>query len=49
MKGMNQKAFNIAGKLQTIEVLEELAPCVAAAWLWLSNRQRGRWRGQRWQ
>jgi hypothetical protein len=44
MKVRKEKAFNVAGELQTIEITEHLAPDVTAAGLWLSNRQRGKWR-----
>ena len=44
MRVKKQKAFNVNGGLQTIEVKEELPPDVNAASLWLSNRQRGKWR-----
>lgn len=44
MKVKKQKAFNVAGKLQTIEIIEGVVPDVNAAALWLSNRQRGKWR-----
>jgi len=44
MKVKKEKAFNVAGRLQTIEIVEGLPPDVNAAALWLSNRQRGKWR-----
>ena len=39
-----QKAFNVNGTLQTIDIVEGVVPDVNAAALWLSNRQRGKWR-----
>lgn len=39
-----EKAFNVAGTLQTIVVKEELPPDTAAAQTWLGNRAKTKWR-----
>ncbi len=39
-----ERAFLVRGEVKTLKLKEELPPDVNAAALWLSNRQRSKWR-----
>lgn len=39
----NSKAFNHEGEIITAEEYKEMPPDVAAAFIWLKNRRRGKW------
>lgn len=40
------KAFNIAGKVQTVEIKRHYPPSENAMALWLANRQPGKWKSK---
>jgi hypothetical protein len=43
-KVKKQKAFVIDGAVQVVDIVEQMPPNVAAGNLWLTNRQRSKWR-----
>lgn len=44
MKVTKERAMLVKGKVQVVELKEELPPDTNAASLWLANRQRSKWR-----